>query len=291
MDVTSFIDLHVHIGPEVLPRKYTVSTLIEAEAGKIAGMALKSHFYPTIPFIRSIADAKGLILVGSVTLNNYVGGLNADAIYASAKLSSLPIIVWFPTINAKNFLDKSKFEIPPEWVGNRFTSRLSKDVENITVLKEGMLSIDTLKVLQAIKEKNCILATGHLSAKESVLLVTEAVKKGISKIIITHPIYQRIKMDVVMQQELTALEGVYVEHNYAMYLIDNIPIREIARQIRLVGIKKCIISSDMGQIGNPSPSEGLRDFCRLLLDEGISEEDLRMMGEINPRRLLGLELK
>jgi hypothetical protein len=98
-------------------------------------------------------------------------------------------------------------------------------------------------------------------------------------------------MDVVMQQELTALEGVYVEHNYAMYLIDNIPIREIARQIRLVGIKKCIISSDMGQIGNPSPSEGLRDFCRLLLDEGISEEDLRMMGEINPRRLLGLELK
>jgi len=74
-----------------------------------------------------------------------------------------------------------------------------------------------------------------------------------------------------------------------MYLIDNIPIKEIARQIKSVGAAKCIISSDIGQVNSPSPSAGLQDFCRLLLEEGITKEELKVMGETNPRKLLGIE--
>jgi len=208
MDIRGFIDLHVHIGPELLPRKYSVQTLIKEEQGKIRGMALKSHFYPTIPLIKSIPETKKLLLVGSVTLNNYVGGLNPDAIYASAKLSTLPIIVWFPTINAKNFLDNSEYEIPPEWVDNSFVSRLSKDVKGITVSEDGKLSSNAARVLRAIKENNCILATGHLAANEAVLLVKEAVAMGIKRVIITHPIYQRIDLNVERQKDLTLSDGV-----------------------------------------------------------------------------------
>ena len=287
-DVCQFIDLHVHIGPEILPRKYTVQTLVIAEQGKIAGMALKSHFYPTIPQIKSVADTKGLILVGSITLNNYIGGLNADAIYASATLSSLPLIVWFPTINAQQFVNTSRYEIPPEWVGKNFVSRLSTEVRGITILDKSNLSSSAVKVLEAIKENNCVLATGHLAVGETMLLVEKAVEMGITRIIITHPIYQRIGMDVRMQQALAMMDGVYIEHNYAMYLVDKILIGTIAEQIKAVGAAKCIISSDMGQCNSPSPSEGLREFCRLLLAEGITEEELRLMGEINPRKLLGL---
>ncbi len=289
MDLRNFIDLHVHIGPEILPRKFSVQTLIEEERGKIGGMALKSHFYPTIPLIKSIKDTKKLILVGSVTLNNYIGGLNPDAIYASAKLSALPIIVWFPTINAQNFLDTSEHEIPLEWVGKGFVSRQSKDVKGLTVLGDKKLSLNTMMALRAIKENNCILATGHLAADEAALLVRGAVALGIRKIIITHAMYQCIDMEIKLQKELTLLEGVYVEHNYAMYLIDNIPIKEIARQIKSVGAVKCIISSDMGQMNSPSPSAGLQQFCRLLLNEGITKEELKIMGETNPRTLLGIE--
>src|SRR3989344_7212939 len=128
MNVHNFIDLHVHIGPEVLPRKYTVGRIIKEQRRKIAGIALKSHFYPTMPLIKS-EEASDLILIGSVTLNNYLGGLNPDVIYASAKLSSKPIMVWFPTINADNFLKRSKYEIPPEWVGEGFKSRVSSEVK------------------------------------------------------------------------------------------------------------------------------------------------------------------
>src|SRR3989338_4155891 len=101
-------------------------------------MALKSHFYPTIPLIICEKEAEDFVLIGSVTLNNYIGGLNADAIYASAKLSSRPIIVWFPTISAENFLSKSKYEIPPEWVGEGFTSRLSSEIKGIKIVNQNL---------------------------------------------------------------------------------------------------------------------------------------------------------
>ncbi len=286
MDVKNFIDLHVHIGPEVIPRKFNIPKIIKEETGRIKGMALKNHFYPTMSFIEK-EETKDLILVGSVTLNNYLGGLNPDVIYASAIISKRPIIVWFPTINAENFLRKSKYEIPPEWIGERFKSRLSSEVKGIKITnKEGNLKEETIKVLKAIRDNNCILATGHISWQESKILVKEALNLGINKIIITHPIYQLIDMPIDVQKELAKNKGVYIEQTYAMYLIDNIPIQKIAEQIKEIGAENCIISSDMGQINNPNPSEAMKTFSKLLRQEGITEEELRMMGEFNPRKLL-----
>jgi len=289
MNVKNFIDLHVHIGPEVLPRKYNIQRIIKEETGKIKGMALKNHFYPTMPLIKSEGKSD-LILVGSVTLNNYTGGLNPDVIYASAKLSSNPIIVWFPTISAENFLRQSKYEIPPEWVGEGFKSRLSKKIEGIRITnKNGELTDKTKNVLRAIKENNCILATGHVSWEEARILVKEANKIGIKKIIVTHPIYQLINMPINAQKELVKYDGVYIEQNYAMYSIDKIPIEQIAKQIKSIGVEKCIISSDVGQITSPSPSEALEEFTELLKQQGLTEKELKIMGEDNPRRILEYE--
>ncbi len=286
MNVKNFIDLHVHIGPEVFPRKYTIGKIIKEQTGKIKGMALKNHFYPTMPLIKS-EEESDLILIGSVTLNNYLGGLNPDVIYASAKLSSKPIIVWFPTINAENFLKRSKYEIPPEWVREGFKSRLSGEVKGIRIIdKNGELTDTASNVLKAIKENNCILATGHVSWEEAKVLVIEANRIGIRKIIVTHPIYQLIDMPIEVQKELVKYDGVYIEQNYAMYSIDRIPIEEIAKQIKSIGSEKCIISSDVGQVTSPSPSEALEKFIELLKQQGITEEELRIMGEKNPRRLL-----
>ena len=291
MDVKNFIDLHMHIGPEILPRKFTVRKIIELEKDKIRGMALKNHLYPTAPLIKS-EESGELLLIGSVTLNNYVGGLNPDVVYASAKISKTPIIVWFPTINADNFLNGSRYEIPPEWVGDGFKSRLSKDVRGIRILdKEENLTKEGYAVLLSIKENNCILATGHISWQEAKKLVEGAVQLGIEKIIVTHPIYQLIGMPLDVQKELASKKGVYIEQNYAMYLIDKIPIEEIAMQIREVGPEKCIISSDMGQISSPSSSEAMGRFSDLLLEQGLTENEVRIMGEVNPRKLIGLEEK
>lgn len=281
-------DLHVHIGPEIIPRKFTVDTLIQREDGRIGGIALKNHFYPTTPFIAEAKTSK-LRLIGSVVLNNFVGGLNIDAIYATSVLANGPFIVWFPTVHARQFLNNSKWEIAPEWVDKRkqFLARPAKSVSGIRIVdKNGRLTEDVLSILRAIKDTGAVLATGHISWQESRILINAATRMGITKIIVTHPIYQRINMPVEVQKNLTAL-GAKIEHCYSMYSIDKIPMAKIAKQIKEVGAKNCILSSDVGQLFSPSPSEALEIFAELLQKECIALNELKIMLEDNPRIIVG----
>ncbi len=294
--VRNAVDLHFHIGPEIIPRKYTAGSLAKAMGGKIGGFALKNHYFPTTPMIRQseqvsrrqaadAGQAKRPLMIGSVTLNWSVGGLNPEAVKSCASLTDKPIIIWFPTISAKNYLDKSEFEIRPEWVGeSSFQPRESSSLKGISVLDDGELSDEALSVLEAIKECRGVLATGHISWQEAEKLAEKALEMEI-KVIITHPIYQLIDMPLSVQKRL-ADKGAYIEECYSMYSIDNIPIRKISSQIRSVGARGCIISSDLGQRFSKNPDKGLEEFAALLIGEGISEEELRLMMVENPRRLI-----
>lgn len=289
MDITKLIqntiDLHLHIGPEIIPRKFnTVNALIQNQKDKIKGFALKNHFYSTVPFIKEVSDICGLNIIGSVTLNNFSGGLNSETVYANALIADSPIIVWFPTVHADNFLKNSQYEIPPEWVQKKgFQARLAKDIQGITVLSdEKTLNQKTVEVLQEIKITNSILATGHLSWKESKILIEKADKIGIKKMIITHPIYQRIDMPIEEQKYMTQL-GAFIEIPYSMYSIDKISIKKIAQQIQAIGYQSIILSSDVGQLFSANPNEALEDFAKLLIDEEISYEMLWKMMVENPQ--------
>ena len=281
------LDLHVHVGPEVLPRKYTAGALVETEKGKLGGVCLKSHFFATTPFIRELKSVpKNFRLVGSIVLNNAVGGLNPEAITAAASLSDDPIVVWFPTISAQEFLDQSEYEIRPEWVtGTNYRPRKSSEVKGIRITKDSRLTVEAVDVLQTIKKVGAVLATGHVSWQESQCLVEEARKMEIRSIIVTHPIYQLIEMPVVVQKELTQ-RGAFIEVCYSMFSIDGVPIRKIADQIKTVGVESCIMSSDVGQVKSPSPSSAVFDFVKRLELEGFAQDDFYQMLVTNPHRLI-----
>jgi hypothetical protein len=289
MDITKLIqntiDLHLHIGPEIIPRKFNnVNSLIENQKNKIKGFALKNHFYSTVPFIKEISNICGLKIIGSVTLNNFNGGLNPETVYANALIADNPIIVWFPTVHADNFLKNSQYEIPPEWVQKKgFQARLAQDIKGITVLSdEKTLTQKAVEVLKEIKTTNSILATGHLSWKESKTLIEKAGEIGIKKMIITHPIYQRIDMPIDEQKYMTQL-GAFIEIPYSMYSIDKISIKKIVQQIQEIGYQSIILSSDVGQLFSENPNEALKDFAELLIEEGITYEMLWKMMVENPQ--------
>ncbi len=273
-------DLHVHIGPEIIPRKYTVNSLLQNEAGNIAGVALKNHFYPTTPLIAKNKRTP-LKLFGSIVLNNFVGGLNPDAIYAMSLLASRRCIVWFPTISANQFLKNSTWEIAPEWIKNKkIPLRKAATVSGITVTDTSAID-----VLRAIKKTDSVLATGHISWQESKLLVTQATKLGIRRVIVTHPIYQRINMPITVQKKLAAF-GAFIEQSYSMFSIDGIPVSNIARQIQEVGANNCIMTSDVGQTFSKSPSQALAAFATSLCKEGITYKELEIMLVRNPKTIM-----
>lgn len=278
-------DLHVHVGPEMIPRKYTTESLLKREKGKIRGMALKNHFFSTVPFIAEQPEAD-VKLVGSVALNTFTGGLNPNAVYAAGTVARRPFIVWFPTVSARQFLTNSEWEVAPEWIGNAtIPCRRAEDVESISILEGSSLTKETFQVLEAIQSSNAILATGHLSWQESTILIREAARMGITKIIATHCIYQKIAMPVEIQKKIISY-GARIEHCFSMYSIDKIPIARIVSEIRAVGADNCILSSDVGQTFSPGPSEALEQFSELLIGTGMPVNELATMLITNPESLV-----
>ncbi len=283
--IASAYDLHVHVGPEVIPRKYTAQSLWEEERGKLAGCVLKNHFYPSIP-CQTAQEAGELKLFASVVLNHFVGGLNPHAVWGAAMAAPSPLFVWFPTLHTEQFLRNSAWEIPKEWVGRPdFRSRKSDSIAPVLVSDGADLCEDVYPVLRAIAESGSVLCTGHISWRESVLLARAGRDLGVRKIIVTHPIYQKIAMPIDVQKELAAA-GCMIEHCYSMHSIDGVAISQIARQIREVGPEHIVLSSDVGQTFSPSPSEALAAFSALLMEEGIGLDALRLMLCDNPRRVL-----
>jgi len=79
--------LHVHVAPDVPPRRIDDLTLARrfAELG-LAGVALKSHYTSTAERAQVVS---GLVpdveLLGTLTLNQAVGGMNALAVEIAAR--------------------------------------------------------------------------------------------------------------------------------------------------------------------------------------------------------------
>lgn len=62
----------------------------------------------------------------------------------------------------------------------------------------------------------------------------------------------------------------------------------MVKVINDIGADKIILSTDLGQSGNPTPSDGLKNFIGLLIENGISENDIQQMIKQNPYYLLGI---
>jgi MoaA/NifB/PqqE/SkfB family radical SAM enzyme len=304
--ISESYDLHVHIGADILPRKYTVKKLVKEEKGKIRGMVVKTHGFP-VTVDEKMMDGKTddgetiPEIIPSITLNYYTGGFNDSAIYALATVCKNRLFfVWFPTVHAHNHLSQMKgnYEIPPDWLGEskdntRVLNRIRKkeDIKEIRITNwtGNVLTNKTIAILDEIeKYNNCVLATGHVSWKEARLLVREARKRAI-KIIVTHPLQRHIAMPLQVQKELVEL-GAKIEFCYVVYKDrdhpDDYPISEMARQIKYLGAENCILSSDCGQVHNPSPSECLKEFIKLLTDEGVTKEEIKRMLVHNSKEIL-----
>lgn len=288
-DVNSLLegafDMHVHAAPDAQPRKTDCVELVStAKAKGLKGVLIKDHI--TLTGDRaSILNRfhPDFMVYGAVVLNYPVGGLNPSAVEGALRLGCKA--VFMPTYCAQNQVQKWGKAMPP--LGYPFP----KDLQGISILDEnGNLFPVVHEILALIAESDAILATGHLSAHEIGILVKEAVAKGLKKVLVSHVSLKLIDLPKDLQVNLANM-GAYLEHCYASvtpFLKEKgttLP-SEIARQIRAVGPKKCILSSDLGQVSNPDPVEGFGQFIGLMMGEGFDKEEIETMIRLNPENLL-----
>jgi len=64
-----------------------------------------------------------------------------------------------------------------------------------------------------------------------------------------------------------------------------------ADAIKKVGPEHCILSTDLGQKGNPLPADGFAGFLAAMKAHGFTDGDIDRMARRNPAQLLGLDEK
>jgi hypothetical protein len=285
------VDLHVHTGPDHVSRCVDDISLAHvcAEAGMRAAV-IKSHHEPTAAraeiAMRHATPCAPVQLFGSLTLNHAVGGLNAAAVRAMAKVEGQRgRIVWLPTLDAAN--DHAM----------KVKTDASRTAGGITVANDGTLHPNLGDVLVAILDHDLVLATGHVSPVEGLTVLKAARQLGIKKLMATHvssdltrytPDQMARAADLGAKLELCALnayqagarEGRPGEMSEAW-------LEDFARVMERVGLDCFVLSSDFGRADLPAPPTGLAAFVNGLEAAGIPEAALRAMVVDTPCRLLG----
>src|SRR5262245_2737515 len=270
------IDIHVHSAPDNVPR--SIDGLDVARLARTRGMrgiVLKNHYEPTATlafFARK--EAPGLESFGGIDLNLTVGGMNPAAVEHMTEMTGgWGRVVWMSTFDAENQVKYSKENRP-----------------FVSVSQAGQLLPETKAVIAVIARHQLVLATGHVSATEGLMLLREARNKGVNHLVVTHAMNAPISMDVPQMQEAARL-GAFIE--FAGSTMANAAaaarVDRYADAIRKVGPQFCILSSDLGQAGNPLPPDGFAEFLVAMRGKGFTEQQIDTMSKTNPARLLGLQ--
>jgi len=278
------IDLHIHSAPDVYVRILDDMNL--ARASQEAGMravVIKNHFAMTADRARLVTDETGFPVFGGVALNLSVGGLNPHAVDAALKFGAK--IVWLPTLHARKFV-QNKMHVA------HLAGEIKDGLEGIFLLEEdGSLKESLYPIFDLIAGRDAVLATGHVSIEEARVAVREAAKRGVKKIVVTHPLASFVNYSVKDMKEILDLGATFLEHVYndtTRQVSHTIRIQDLYEGIRAVGSEHCVMSTDSGQWLNPIPPQQMGIYIKDMLTLGLSSREIRTMVSDNPAAILGI---
>jgi hypothetical protein len=269
------IDIHVHSDPDNVPRSIDgLDAAAQARDHGMRGLVLKNHYDPTagLAFLAR-KQTPGLEVFGGIDLNLTVGGMNAAAVeHLTQVAGGWGRIVWMSTFDSENQVRYSKENRP-----------------FVSVARNGVLLPETKAVIASIARHDLVLATGHTSATEALLLLQEGRRQGVRHMVVTHAMNPPIEMDVAGMRAAVK-EGAFIEfvggsltESGAVTRLDH-----YVAAMREIGPESCIASSDLGQKNNPVPTVGFAQFVRELRKRGLTPRDTDRMTKENPATLLGL---
>ncbi|WP_263772857.1 DUF6282 family protein [Propionivibrio soli] len=265
------VDIHIHTNPDIRLRRLS-DLQLAAEARRVGARAIviKSHLVTTMDRATIAREAvPGIDVFGGIVLNPHVGGLNAVAVDTAIKLGAK--IVWLPTSFSAN---------------ERKRQGKSDGIETVM---GGKAAPALIPILKMVAEADIALGTGHGTPAEILVVVEEARKQGVGKIIVNHPEWTTIDMSIDDQKRLAQFD-VFFERCYARN-VGGAYEKNFHRNLKAmeaIGFESTIVATDGGQVENPMWSEALAEYIRFLRQAGVPSAALDRMTKANPARVLGL---
>ena len=160
------IDIHVHSLPDSAERSVDgLEAAVMARAHGMRGLVLKNHYDPTAGLAYMVRkQVPGVEVFGGIDLNLTVGGMNPSAVEHMTQVSGgYGRLVWMSTFDAENQVRYSKENRP-----------------FVSVSRNGALLPATKDVIGVIAKHGLVLATGHVSADEGLMLLREGRSRACS---------------------------------------------------------------------------------------------------------------
>lgn len=265
------IDIHIHTNPDIRTRRLS-DLQLASEARRVGARAIviKSHLVTTMDRASIAREAvPGIDVFGGIALNAQVGGLNAVAVDTAIKMGAK--LVWLPTSSSANE-----------------RRRLGKS-DGVEAVVGGKVVPALLPILKLIAQSDIALATGHLTPAETLVVVEEARKQGVAKIVVNHPEWATVDMSIDEQKQLAQFD-VYFERCYARNVGGKYD-KNFARNLQAMealGFESTIVATDGGQVENPLWSDALAEYIGYLLQAGVPKTTVDLMTKRNPAKVLGL---
>lgn len=198
-------DLHVHGAPSLVARHGLDHEVVGAHAQVGVDLAvLKAHEGSTVEraaLAASRPETDGVRVVGGIVLNSPAGGANPDAVEVAARLGGR--VVWMPTVSAPAHVASAA---APELSVHRTLSFRQVDVLD----DAGALLPAWHEVLDVVAAHDLVLASGHLTCAEALVLFRAASAAGVRRMLFNHPRMPFLGWDDDAAPELARL-GVVLE--------------------------------------------------------------------------------
>ena len=284
------IDPHVHSGPSIAPRAIDHLELAkEMSTARFAAVITKDHDYSGVMTAALIARHHPELctrVYSCIVLNNVIGGFNPYAVEHTAAMGGK--IVFMPTLAAENHL---RWEKQSGWVHPASTQKI-RPASGIPVLNAaGEVRDEVKEVLDIVAKNDMALASGHLHVSETWKVFEEAQKRGVKRLVFTHP--EEIVGASLNDVKGIAAMGAFVEHSLCMFLEGSkfkvAGPEDMRKHIEAAGVSQTILCSDLGQPGVFTPLEGFRRGVKMCLELGYADAEVHAMVSANAARAFGLE--
>ena len=270
--LTGAIDMHAHSDPDGTPRAIDAIDLARlAKSRGMRGVVLKNHYEPTASLAYIVRkEVPGIEVFGGISLDLTVGGVNPAAVEWMTKVKGgYGRVVWMPTFDSESQVKLQKQDRP--------FARVARD---------GKLVPEVVQVISIASKNNLVLETGHSSGAEALLLIQEAKRQGVERVMVTHALTNPGGPLTLQEIKDAAKMGASIELVYSPF--NDAAIQKDIEVIRAVGVASVLISSDLGQPANPLHPDGLLALYKGLVRHGITVPEMDQMSKVNPAKLLGL---
>jgi len=314
------IDLHAHQDPDSNGPSYgqaarsddAMDLYKRAKAAGMRGFVIKEHLdqsaglayymrkmYPDFEFFGGIGS-------------NFTTGAKVNPwaiIHMTEIKGGWGRVVWMPSWDSENSSHRVRnydqraamlskyFGVPFVSVakcgnGGLFWANFPKPCANGELLPEVK---EAIHVIASNKTRDSngdlILATGHNSPEEDLMMIKAAVSAGVKHIIVTHPLLDVVEMtDEQIKEAVSLGPEVYAEFTSQFGLPTAAPemVKRYVSGIRAAGVEHSVLTSDTGQLGSPFQPDALANVARTLRKNGFTEHELDIMLKVNQAKILGI---